>query len=108
MNKKELVNSVASEAGISKAEASRVVDALIRVVTKALKKNERVLLVGFGAFSIRKRAARQGRNPMTGAAIKIAAAKTPAFKSGRALRDAVGGDTDDPGPSISTSVKKSK
>ena len=89
MNKAELINAVADKAEVSKADASRAVDAFIEVITKALKKNEKVSLVGFGTFDIRKRKARTGRNPKTGAPLKIAASKNPAFKAGKALKDAV-------------------
>ncbi|MFA7096414.1 MAG: HU family DNA-binding protein [Gammaproteobacteria bacterium] len=89
MNKSELIEAVASAADISKAAAARAVDGMINAVTKALKKGEQVTLVGFGTFSVRKRAARTGRNPQTGAAIKIKAAKVPGFRAGKALRDAV-------------------
>jgi DNA-binding protein HU-beta len=89
MNKTDFIGAVADVAEISKAEASRVLDAVIETITKALKKGETVSLVGFGTFSVRKRAARQGRNPQTGATIKIKASKNPAFKAGKALKDAV-------------------
>lgn len=89
MNKAELINAVADKAEISKADAGRAVDAFIEVVTRALKKNEKVSLVGFGTFQIRKRAARTGRNPKTGEPLKISASKNPAFKAGKALKDAV-------------------
>ena len=89
MNKAELIAAVSDKADISKADAGRAVDALIEVVTKALKKNDKVSLVGFGTFAVRKRAARQGRNPKTGATIKIAASKNPTFKAGKALKDSV-------------------
>jgi DNA-binding protein HU-beta len=89
MNKAELINAVADKADISKADATRAIDALIEVVGKALKKNDKVSLVGFGTFAVRKRAARQGRNPKTGSPIKIAASKNPVFKAGKALKDAV-------------------
>jgi DNA-binding protein HU-beta len=89
MNKADLINAVADKADLSKADAGRAVDAFIEVVTKALKKNDKVSLVGFGTFAIRKRAARTGRNPKTGAALKIAASKNPSFKAGKALKDAV-------------------
>lgn len=89
MNKAELITAVADKADISKADAGRAVDALIEVVTKAMKKNDKVSLVGFGTFAVRKRAARQGRNPKTGDMIKIAASKNPTFKAGKALKDAV-------------------
>ncbi len=89
MNKTELIDAVASAADISKAAAARAVDGMINAVTKTLKKGEQVALVGFGTFAVRKRAARTGRNPRTGAAIKIKAAKVPSFRAGKALKDAV-------------------
>ena len=89
MNKTELIDAVADEAEVSKAEAGRAVDAVISSITKALKKGDSVTLVGFGTFQVRKRAARTGRNPKTGDTIKIAASKNPAFKAGKALKDAV-------------------
>lgn len=89
MNKSEFIGAVSDAAEISKAEAARVVDAVIETITKALKKGDTVSLVGFGTFSVRKRAARQGRNPQTGASIKIKASKNPAFKAGKALKDSV-------------------
>ncbi|MCK9192598.1 MAG: HU family DNA-binding protein [Nevskia sp.] len=89
MNKSELIAAVADKSDLSKADAGKAVDAFVEVVTKALKKNDKVSLVGFGTFSIRKRAARQGRNPKTGAVLKIAASKNPTFKAGKALKDSV-------------------
>ena len=89
MNKSDLIDAVASEADVSKAEAARVVDAVIDSITRALKKGDTVTLVGFGTFSVRKRGARTGRNPRTGETIKIKASKNPAFKAGKALKDAV-------------------
>ena len=89
MNKTELIDAVADEAEVSKAEAGRAVDAVISSITKALKKGDSVTLVGFGTFQGRKRAARTGRNPKTGDTIKIKASKNPAFKAGKALKDAV-------------------
>ncbi len=89
MNKAELINAVADKADISKADAGRAVDALIEVVTRALKKKDKVSLVGFGTFTLRERAARTGRNPKTGAPLKIKASKNPTFKAGKALKDAV-------------------
>jgi DNA-binding protein HU-beta len=89
MNKAELIDAIADNAGLSKADAGRAVDALVKSVTKALKKGDTVSLVGFGTFSVRKRAARTGRNPRTGDTIKIKASKNPAFKAGKALKDAV-------------------
>ena len=89
MNKSELVDAIAEEADISKASAGRALDALVGAITKELKKGGQVSLVGFGTYSVKKRAARTGRNPQTGAAIKIKAAKVPSFKAGKALKDAV-------------------
>lgn len=89
MNKSDLIDAVAAQADLSKADASRAVDAMVDSITNALKKGDKVSLVGFGVFSVRKRAARQGRNPKTGQSIKIPAGKTPGFKAGKALKDAV-------------------
>jgi DNA-binding protein HU-beta len=89
MNKSELIDNVATSADLSKAAAGRAVDAIVSAITKALKKSDDVVLVGFGTFTVRKRAARSGRNPRTGEAITIKAAKVPSFRAGKALRDAV-------------------
>ena len=89
MNKGDLIGAVAETAGLSKADAGRALDAVIDSIKKALKKGETVSVVGFGTFSVRKRAARQGRNPQTGDTIKIKASKNPSFKAGKALKDAV-------------------
>jgi DNA-binding protein HU-beta len=89
MNKSDLVDAVADKANLSKADAGRALDATIQAITRALKKGDTVSLVGFGTFSVRKRAARTGRNPRTGETIKIKASKNPAFKAGKALKDAV-------------------
>ena len=89
MNKSELIDAVAASADISKADSGRALDAVIAAIGKALKKGDQVTLVGFGTFLVRKRAARTGRNPRTGAAIKIKASKVPAFKAGKALKDTV-------------------
>ena len=89
MNKTELIESVAESGDLSKADAARAVDAVISSVTKALKKGDSVTVVGFGTFQVRERAARTGRNPKTGDTINIAASKNPAFKAGKALKDAV-------------------
>lgn len=89
MNKSELINAIADKAEISKADAGRALDAFVEVLAKALKKNDKVSLVGFGTFAVRKRAARTGRNPKTGAPLKIAASKNPTFKAGKALKDAI-------------------
>ena len=89
MNKSDLIDAVAGDADVSKAEAARVVDAVIDSITRALKKGDTVTLVGFGTFQVRERAARSGSNPKTGETIKIGASKNPAFKAGKALKDAV-------------------
>ncbi|MBO4294874.1 MAG: HU family DNA-binding protein [Alphaproteobacteria bacterium] len=89
MNKTEFVANVAKSAGVTKAEVSKVLAAGIAVITKALKKGESVQIIGFGSYSVAKRAARKGRNPATGKEIKIPASKAPKFKAGKALRDAV-------------------
>ncbi len=85
MNKAQLVEAMASEAKITKAAAKSALDAFVTATTKSLKKGERVALVGFGSFAIAKRAARTGRNPQTGKAIKIAAKKVVKFKAGQEL-----------------------
>ena len=89
MNKTELVESVAESADLSKAAAGKAVDAFIGAVSGALKNGDQVTIVGFGTFLVRERAARTGRNPQTGAEIQIKAAKVPAFKPGKALKDTV-------------------
>ena len=89
MNKAELIDAVADGADISKAAATRAVDTFIDAVTRALKAGDTVTIVGFGTFLVRERAARTGRNPRTGETINIAASKVPAFKAGKALKDAV-------------------
>ncbi len=89
MNKSELIDKVAASADIPKAVAGRALDAVIESITGALQGGESVVLVGFGTFSVKDRAARTGRNPQTGNPIEIAAAKIPGFKAGKALKDAV-------------------
>ncbi len=89
MNKSELIDQIAKSADISKAAAGRALDAAIAAVRTSLKKGQMVTLVGFGSFYVGKRAARTGRNPQTGAAIKIKAAKVPKFRAGKALKDAI-------------------
>ena len=98
MNKSQFVEAIAKETGLSKTDAAKAVhayadvvkkDAYADVVKKALKKNDKVQLVGFGTFSVSKRAARQGINPATGEKIKIKAANVPKFKAGAALKDAL-------------------
>lgn len=88
VNKSQLVDQIADNADISKAAAARALDALVETVTETLKSGDQVTLVGFGSFIVRERAARTGRNPKTGEAIEISAAKVPAFKAGKALKDA--------------------
>ena len=89
MKKAELVEAIAAKTGLTKADANRALDATFEVITKALKKGERVPVAGFGTFNVSKRKAREGRNPQTGAAVKIPARKAVTFKAGTALKDAV-------------------
>jgi len=89
VNKFELIEAIAKSADISKAAAGRALDGAVSAIEVALKKGTMVTLVGFGTFYVGKRAARSGRNPRTGAAIKIKAARVPKFRAGKALKDAV-------------------
>jgi DNA-binding protein HU-beta len=89
MNKSDLVDAVAASSGLSKADAGRAVDGFTDAVTSALQNKDSVSLVGFGTFSVKHRAARDGRNPRTGETIKIKASNNPSFKAGKALKDAV-------------------
>ncbi len=89
MNKTDFVSAVAEASELTKVDAAKAVDAVIKVIEAALKKGDSVAVVGFGTFTVRKRAARTGRNPRTGATIKIKASKVPAFKAGKALKDAL-------------------
>lgn len=89
MTKYDLVNKLSDMAGMTKVDAAKALDTLADVVTAALKKGEKVTWTGFGTFEVRSRAARMGRNPQTGAPLHIAASKTPAFKAGKSLKDAV-------------------
>ena len=89
MNKQELIDAIAKSADISKAAAGRALDAAVSAIKVSLKKGQLVTLVGFGTFYVGKRAARSGRNPRTGAAIEIKAAKVPKFRAGKALKDSV-------------------
>ena len=89
MNKAELVEAVAGKAGLSKADAERAIDTMLDTITRSLRKGDKVALVGFGTFVVRRRAARMGRNPKTGAPMRIAAARTAAFKAGKGLKDSV-------------------
>ena len=89
MNKADLISAIADNANLSKSDSGRALDAATEVIKKALKKGDDVSLVGFGTFVVRKRSARTGRNPRTGENIKIKASKVPAFKAGKALKDAL-------------------
>lgn len=89
MNKAELIDAIATQGGLSKAQAGQALDATIGAISNALKSGETVTLVGFGTFSVKERAARSGRNPKTGETIKIEATKVPGFKAGKGLKDAV-------------------
>lgn len=89
MNKAELVDAIAKDTGLSKADSQRALEAFTTTVAKALKKGGTVSLIGFGTFSVKKRAARTGRNPATGEEIKIKASKTPSFKAGKGFKDAI-------------------
>ncbi len=89
MNKTELISSVAEAAGVSKKDTEQVLNAFFNTVQETLKQDDKVQIPGFGSFEVRKRAARTGRNPHTGETIEIAAAKVPAFKPGKSLKDAI-------------------
>jgi DNA-binding protein HU-beta len=89
VNKSELIDAIAKHADISKAAAGRALDATVNTIRAALKKGDTVTLVGFGSFHVGRRTARPGRNPRTGDAIRIRAAKVPKFRAGKALKDAV-------------------
>ena len=93
MNKSDLVDSLADRTGITKADASRAVDALFStddgIISRALKKGDRVQITGFGTFEARKRKARIGRNPRTGESIKINASRSPSFRAGKGLKDGI-------------------
>ncbi len=89
MNKTELVAAMAEQAELSKKDSEKALKAFIDVVTTQLKKGDKIQLVGFGTFEVVKRAAREGRNPLTGEKMKIKASKAPKFKAGKALKDAV-------------------
>ena len=89
MNKTELVAAIAEKANLTKKDAEKALAAFTDTVVEALKAGDKIALVGFGNFEVRERAAREGRNPQTGATMKIAASKNPVFKAGKALKDAV-------------------
>jgi DNA-binding protein HU-beta len=89
MTKTQIVEAVAKNASVTKAEGARVMEAVIKSITDALSSGERVTITGFGTFEVRQRAARMGRNPQTGETIQIPAQRTPAFRAGKSLKDAV-------------------
>lgn len=89
MTKQDLADAVSNETGFSKKDATRAVEAVLDAVTKTLKRGEKVQLAGFGTFEVRARSAREGRNPQTGQTITIPARRSPAFKAGKALKEAV-------------------
>lgn len=89
MNKSELVDAAAESSGLPKADMQRALDSVLEQITQAVKQGEKVSLTGFGNFELRERAARTGRNPQTGAEMQVAASKAPAFKPGKAFKDAV-------------------
>jgi DNA-binding protein HU-beta len=91
MNKSELINAIAEQGNLSKADVGRSLDALIKTIETTLKAGDSITLVGFGTFAVKDRAERTGRNPQTGQEITIAAAKVPSFKPGKSLKDAVNG-----------------
>lgn len=89
MTKQDIIDNLASKVGLTKADADRAVNAVIDSISDALARGEKVTVTGFGTFEVRQRAARMGRNPQTGAPLHIAASKSPAFKAGKGLKDAV-------------------
>jgi len=89
MNKSQLINAIAEESGLTKADAGRALDATLSSISTALKGGDSISLIGFGTFSVKARSARTGRNPQTGAAIQIKASKIPSFKAGKTLKDSV-------------------
>jgi DNA-binding protein HU-beta len=89
MNKSDLIDSIADNSGLSKADAGRALDGFTSAITKALQAGDSVSLVGFGTFAVKRREARSGRNPRTGETIQIKASNNPSFKAGKALKDAV-------------------
>ncbi|PJJ99980.1 DNA-binding protein HU [Lysobacteraceae bacterium NML75-0749] len=89
MNKADLIDAIAQHANLTKADAGRALDGFISAVSNALSSGDTVAIAGFGSFEVRERAERTGRNPKTGEALTIAASKAPAFKAGKALKDAV-------------------
>jgi DNA-binding protein HU-beta len=91
MNKSQLIEAVAADSGLSKADSARAIDSFVGTVSKTLKKGDEVIITGFGKFSVVKRAARQGVNPRTGERVKIKASKAPKFSAGATLKQAVSG-----------------
>ena len=89
MTKQHVINALADRAGLTKVDAAKVLDAFYAIISDALARGEKVTLTGFGTFEVRTRAARMGRNPQTGAPLRIPETRTPAFKSGKGLKDAV-------------------
>ena len=89
MNKSELIDAIANDAGLSKADADKALKAVITAVTSSLRNGQPVTIVGFGTFMVRESKARMGRNPRTGETIQISASKRPSFKAGKALKDAL-------------------
>ncbi len=89
MTKADLIDKVADKTKLTKKDSDKVIDAVVKAITSSLAKGDKVTLVGFGSFEVRKRAARKGRNPQTGKEISIPARKVPTFRAGKALRDAV-------------------
>lgn len=89
MNKSDLINAIAEESGLTKADAGRALDATLTSATNALKGGDSISLIGFGTFSVKERSARTGRNPQTGETIQIKASKIPSFKAGKTLKDSV-------------------
>ncbi|QCU90095.1 HU family DNA-binding protein [Thiomicrorhabdus sediminis] len=89
MNKSELVSAIAEEAGLTKADATKALDATVSAITKAMASGDSVAIIGFGTFKVGERSARTGRNPQTGATMEIPAAKVPKFTAGKALKEAV-------------------
>jgi DNA-binding protein HU-beta len=89
MNKTDLINEIAAESGLTKADSKRALDACVKAIMKALSRNKDVTLVGFGTFTVTKRSARKGRNPQTGKEINIPARKVPKFRVGKALKEIV-------------------
>lgn len=89
MNKQQLIDAAADASGMGKSEVGQALDGVLRTITDALKAGDKVTLTGFGSFEVRERAARTGRNPQTGATMQVPASRAPAFKAGKALKDAV-------------------